>query len=125
MGPIFCMKESCNKSLPLLLLLLLLLTVERGSWGVLRMLEDCLRSLLRPPPRRDQQDRGGVASPTHSPSGSGTSDEQDKTPECDPRRCRLEWNQDDRAPVGGASVVTLHVSISYLVLNKILSTHYV
>ena len=30
---------------------------------------------------------------------------------CDHERCSLEWNHDDRAEVGRASVVTLHVSI--------------
>jgi hypothetical protein len=77
---------------------------RRGSWGLLSVFEDCLRFLLRPPPQ--QQQRGGGATLGHTPS-----DQQGQTPECDPGRCRLEWNQDDGAPVGGASVMTLLVSI--------------
>ena len=77
---------------------------RRGSWGLLSVFEDCLRFLLQPPPQ--QQQRGGGATLGHTPS-----DQQGQTPECDPGRCRLEWNQDDGAPVGGASVMTLLVSI--------------
>ncbi|CAI8030200.1 hypothetical protein GBAR_LOCUS17124, partial [Geodia barretti] len=65
----------------------------RGSWVLL----SALRFLLQPPPQ--QQQRGGGATLGHTPY-----DQQGQTLECDPGRCRLEWNQDDGAPVGGASV---------------------
>ena len=93
---------------------------DRGNWSVMRVFADCLRFLLQPPHQHQRQTNrpagsvAGSSSPHHNQSEGGL--------ECDPGRCHLEWNQDDRAPVGGASVATLHVSVKVKVhSNTILS----